>query len=119
MVGIDDAMDIFAEHGVGGMVGLLFTALCADSTITGLDGVTTNTKGGIIDHNWQQLRIQAVYVAAAALYTFSVSTVLLKIINSIPALRLRCTEEEESMGMDAVDVSCFTEMLDNTERPCL
>jgi Amt family ammonium transporter len=70
MVGIDDAMDIFAEHGVGGMVGLLFTALCADSTITGLDGITTNTKGGIINHNWAQLRIQAVYIGAAALTRF-------------------------------------------------
>jgi hypothetical protein len=120
MVGIDDAMDIFAEHGVGGMVGLLFTALCADSTITALDGVTTNTKGGWIDHNWQQLRIQAVYVGVAALYTLSVSAVLLKIINSIPLLRLRCTEEEESMGMDAVDVSCFTKVVqDKAERPYL
>jgi len=107
MVGIDDAMDIFAEHGVGGMVGLLFTALCADSTITGLDGVTTDTKGGIMNNNWSQLRIQAVYIAATALYTFSVSMVLLKIIDYIPALRLRCSEEEESVGMDAVAIGEF------------
>ena len=104
-------MDIFAEHGMGGMVGLLFTAICANSTIAGLDGVTTNIKG--------ELRIQAIYVAATASYTVAVSTVLLKMINFIPVLRLRCSEEEESMGMDAVDVSCFTEVLDNTERPCL
>jgi len=106
-VGIDDAMDIFAEHGVGGMVGLLFTALCADSTITGLDGVTIDTKGGFINRNWQQLRIQAVYLGVAALYTLSVSAILLKMLDYIPALRLRCSEEEESMGMDAVDVGEF------------
>jgi len=99
-------MDIFALHGVGGMLGLLFTGLCADATITGFDGVTT-IKGGAMNRNWSQMRIQAVYIAATAVYTFAVSASLLKLINFIPVLRLKCSEEEESMGMDAVDVGEF------------
>jgi Amt family ammonium transporter len=106
-VRIDDAMDIFAEHGVGGVTGLLFTAFAASSQITALDGVNMSTKGGFLDRNWSQLHIQVVYVLAAATYTFAASVLLLMVINYIPGLHLRCTEEEEAMGMDVVDVSFF------------
>jgi hypothetical protein len=104
LVRIDDAMDIFAEHGVGGMVGLLFSALCADSSIIALDGVNTAVKGGFMNRNWQQLHIQLVYIIVAALYTFSVSSLLCKAMNHIPGLHLRCTEEEESRGLDVVEI---------------
>ena len=36
----DDALDIFATHGIGGMVGNLLTALFADSRVAGFDGFT-------------------------------------------------------------------------------
>lgn len=50
----DDALDIFATHGIGGMVGNLLTALFADSRVAGFDGFT-EIPGGWINKNWVQL----------------------------------------------------------------
>lgn len=49
--GIDDSLDIFAQHGVGGMIGLLANGFFADSTIIALDGVS-HMPGGWLDQNW-------------------------------------------------------------------
>jgi len=98
-------LDIFAEHSVGGVIGLLFTALCADSNITSLDGVTTSTKGGFLNCNWKQLYIQIMYTTTAATYTYTISTLICKGLDLLPGLQLRCMEEEELEGMDAVEVS--------------
>lgn len=94
-------MDVFAEHGVAGMVGLLFNALFAASYIIGLDGVNVgNTPGGWVEHNWKQLYIQIAYIAAATAYSFVVSAIIAFLINKVPGLHLRASEEAELLGMD-------------------
>jgi ammonium transporter, Amt family len=45
ILGIDDSLDIFAQHGVGGMLGLLANALFAADYIISLDNVNTTVKG--------------------------------------------------------------------------
>jgi ammonium transporter, Amt family len=98
---IDDAMDVFAEHGVAGMVGLLFNGLFATNYIIGLDGVNNGLfVGGFIENNYKQLYIQLAYVVAVTAYTFVVSALLAFAIDKIPGLHLRASEEAELLGMD-------------------
>lgn len=94
-------MDVFAEHGVAGMLGLMANALFGATYIIGLDGVNTGIiSGGWIDHNYRQFYVQLAYVLAATGYAFTVSLILAYGINYIPGLHLRATEEAELLGMD-------------------
>lgn len=94
-------MDVFAEHGVAGMLGLLANAFFAANYIVGLDGVNTDLGGmGWIQHNWKQLYIQVAYICAATGWAFVMSALIAFIINKIPGLHLRASEEAELLGMD-------------------
>ncbi|KAK0198521.1 ammonium transporter [Armillaria mellea] len=87
---IDDALDLFAEHAVGGMVGLILTAFFGDSEVIALDGINTAALGGWMDRNWKQLYIQFAYV-----------------LDMIPGLQLRSSAEGERLGMDEVEIGEF------------
>lgn len=94
-------MDVFAEHGVAGMIGLLFNALFGVDHVVGLDGVNTGTRvGGWPIGNYRQLYIQLAYIVACTGYAFAMSTVLAHGINLLPGLHLRASEEAELLGMD-------------------
>lgn len=94
-------MDVFAEHGIAGMIGLMANALFGADYIIGLDGVNTGLyAGGWIKHNYKQFYIQLAYVLAATGYAFVMSAILALIINYIPGLHLRASEEAELLGMD-------------------
>lgn len=94
-------MDVFAEHGIAGMIGLMANALFGADYVIGLDGVNTGLyPGGWIKHNYKQFYIQLAYVVAATGYAFVVSALLALIINYIPGLHLRASEEAELLGMD-------------------
>jgi len=105
---IDDSMDVFAEHGVAGMIGLMFNALFGVDYVVGLDGVNTgvpNPKtgtgiGGWPIGNYRQFYIQLAYILACICYAFIVSAILAYIVNFIPGLHLRALEEAELLGMD-------------------
>lgn len=93
-------MDVFAEHGVAGMIGLIFNGLFGASYIIGLDGVNTGLTGGWIDHDWALLGKQIAYIAAASAWAFVVSALIAFVIDKIPGLKLRASEEAELLGMD-------------------
>lgn len=101
-------MDVFAEHGVAGMLGLMANALFGADYIVGLDGVNTGVPnpttgtgiGGWVIHNYRQFYIQLAYVVAATGYAFVMSAIIAYLINFIPGLHLRATEEAELLGMD-------------------
>lgn len=104
---IDDSMDVFAEHGIAGMVGLMFNALFGADYIIGLDGVNTglttadgSNAGGWLNHNYKQFYIQLAYVVACTGYSFVMSAILAYGINYVPGLHLRASEEAELLGMD-------------------
>jgi Amt family ammonium transporter len=98
---IDDSMDVFAEHGVAGIVGLIFNAFFAADYIIGLDGVSTGIiTGGWLNHNWKQLYIQIAYIVACTAYAFVMSAIIAFVIDKIPGLHLRASEEAELLGMD-------------------
>ena len=102
---IDDALDLFSEHAIGGIIGLFFNGLFADSSIIALDGVNTSIKGGWVDGNFKQLGLQLAYICAAVGYTFVVTALLAKGLDMIPGMQLRGTMDDEVIGMDEVEAS--------------
>jgi Amt family ammonium transporter len=83
------------------MVGLLFNGFFAANYIIGLDGVSTGLiNGGWVNHNWKQLYIQFAYIVTCTAYSFVVSAAIAGLINLVPGLNLRASEEAELLGMD-------------------
>jgi len=97
---IDDTMDVFSEHGIAGMLGLLFNGLFAADYIIGMDGVNMEIKAGWLNKNWKQLGVQIAYICACSAYTFVVTVIICYAVNAIPGLKLRASEEAELLGMD-------------------
>ena len=99
-------MDVFAEHGLAGMIGLIFNALFGVDYVIGLDGVNVaqtgaaHGVGGFPIGNYKQLYIQVAYIVACTGYAFVMSAILAYIVNYIPGLKLRASEEAELLGMD-------------------
>jgi Amt family ammonium transporter len=89
---LDDTLDVFPCHGIGGMVGMLMTGLFATKTVNGAgnDGWFYGNSAFF----FTQLKAMAIVVA----YSFGVSFLIFKFINFI--LPLRVTAEEEELGLD-------------------
>lgn len=94
-------MDVFAEHGIAGIIGLMANAVFGADYIVALDGVNSPFQPlGFMQNNYKQLYIQFAYVVASCAYAFAVSALIAFIINKIPGLHLRASEEAELLGMD-------------------
>ncbi|MEO6915469.1 MAG: ammonium transporter [Chitinophagaceae bacterium] len=90
---LDDTLDVFPCHGVGGMVGMLMTGIFASTTI--------NSAGadGALYGNWAFFGKQALGMVIVVTYSFVVSYLIFKFINLIQPIRVSSAEEE--MGLDA------------------
>jgi len=99
----DDALDIFATHAIGGLVGNILTGIFAQKSIAGFDG-TTVIPGGWMDHNWRQLGLQLANSVAGMSYSFVVTTLILWAMHFIPSLCLRCNAESEIVGVDDAEM---------------
>ena len=93
---IDDSLDVFPVHGVGGILGTMAAGLFASSEL-GIFSGQGLAEGMTIP---SQLWVQFVGVISVAAYTAIVSFVLLKITGVLVGLRV--TEEEETEGLDVV-----------------
>ncbi len=91
-ISIDDSLDVWAAHGIGGLIGALLTGIFAEKAI--------NSAGnnGLLFGNPAQLGIQLVAVAVTATYSFVATYVLLKLLSL--KLNLRVTKKEELEGLD-------------------
>jgi Amt family ammonium transporter len=88
---IDESLDVFACHGVGGAWGLLATGIFATAAV--------NSAGsGLIDGNARQILIQLAAIAVIMAYSFGVSWVLAKLLNVTMGLRVQ--QQEEVVGLD-------------------
>lgn len=103
---VDDALDIFAEHAIGGLIGNILTGLFATEYIPHLDGVTT-VRGGWLSHNWVQLGYQLADSLAGGLYSFCGTCIILFLMNLIPGLSLRVSEKDEISGLDEAEIGEF------------
>jgi Amt family ammonium transporter len=95
----DDALDVFAVHGVGGIVGNLLTGVFAQRSISLLGG-TPIKDGGMLDGHHVQLAYQLASSVAGLGYSFVMTYILLFLIDKIPGLSLRLHPEKEELGVD-------------------
>ncbi|KAG0023099.1 hypothetical protein BGZ80_010401 [Entomortierella chlamydospora] len=99
----DDAFDVFAVHGVGGIVGNLLTGIFAQKWVAALDGATV-IDGGWLDGHWIQLAYQLADSAAGLSWSFTVTFLILFIMNKIPGLTLRVDADREHRGLDIAEL---------------
>jgi Amt family ammonium transporter len=90
---VDDTLDVFPCHGIGGMVGMLMTGVFASKAV--------NAAGadGLFYGNASFFLIQLKAMIIVVVYSFTVSFIIFKLIAFI--LPLRVSEEEEELGLDA------------------
>jgi len=90
-LGLDDSLDVFGAHGIGGITGAVLTGVFASKAWGG--------TAGLLEGNAQQVWIQIVAVVAAIVLSAVMSFVLYKVVGAI--LPLRTEEREEAVGLDA------------------
>ncbi len=88
---IDDALDVFAVHGVGGTFGAIATGVLATTAI--------NAAGrGLVDGNAGQVSTQLLGVGATIAYAAVATFVIVKVVDVV--LGLRVGADEEALGLD-------------------
>ena len=91
---IDDALDVFACHGIGGMVGMLLTGVFASNTVNPAVG----ENQGLIFGDATLFLNQLTALIIVSIFAFSASYFLFFIVNKITPLRV--SEEKEVLGLD-------------------
>jgi len=91
-LGVDDSLDVWGVHGVGGTWGALATGVFADTAIN------PAASNGLLLGNPGLLAVQAVGVAAAWFYAGAVTWLLLKLLDLTIGLRVKASEE--MIGLD-------------------
>ena len=87
---LDDTLDVFAAHGVGGASGAILTGVFATAAVGG--------ASGLVDGNPGQVLTQAIAIIGVAVYTGVMTFILLKVIGAVTPLRP--SDAEEAVGMD-------------------
>ena len=90
--GYDDALDVVAVHGVGGLWGALATGLFASVSVNP-DGAS-----GLFFGNASQFTIQVVGAGAVMVFSLVVSAAILKVVDM--TIGLRVSNEDEVQGLD-------------------
>jgi Amt family ammonium transporter len=83
LLNVDDSLDVFGVHGIGGIVGSLLTGVFASKTISGVTG---------------SVAVQAMGVLAVAVYSAAATAMLLWVVKM--AVGLRVDEDAERTGLD-------------------
>lgn len=96
---IDDSLDVFPVHGVGGILGTMLAGVFA-STELGLFSGQGFADG--INSMGQQVGVQAIGVLSTFIYTAIVTFILFKIVGMMVG-GLRVSPDQESQGLDIVD----------------
>ena len=91
---IDDSLDVFSVHGVGGILGTLLVGIFASSQL-GIFSGQGLAEGVTIS---QQLWVQFIGVISTFIYTAIITVILLKVIDML--IGLRVNEDEETEGLD-------------------
>jgi len=88
---LDDTLDVFPCHGIGGMVGMLMTGIFATKAVNAAGN--NGWAYGNSDFFWIQVKAMGIAVG----YSFVVSFLIFKFINFIVPLRVSRDEEEEGL----------------------
>lgn len=92
-VAVDDTLDVWAAHGIGGLTGAVLTGIFAEKAINEFG------NNGLLFGNPAQLSVQVTAVAITAAYSFLATIVLLKVINYFTELRVSKPEEKQGLDM--------------------
>jgi ammonium transporter, Amt family len=90
---IDDSLDVFPVHGVGGLLGTLLTAIFVSATFGGIGYPDKVTMG-------EQFVTQLIGVVATAVWSGVLTWILLKLVDAVVGMRV--AGEEETEGLDTV-----------------
>lgn len=90
---VDDTLDVFPSHGVGGMVGMIMTGVFAHNSIN--SAVESN---GLFYGETSLFYAHIIGLIGASAFTLIVAFILLKIVDLITPLRVK--EEDELVGLD-------------------
>ena len=93
VLGVDDSLDVFPVHGVGGTLGTILTGVFASAALGGAGYAEKVTMGG-------QVLVQLTGVIATAVWCGVVTWLLLKLTDAVAGLRV--TGDEETEGLDTV-----------------
>jgi ammonium transporter, Amt family len=91
---IDDSLDVFPVHGVGGILGTLLVAVFASANLGVFSGQGYNEGMDMMS----QLGVQAIGVLATGVYTAIITFGILKAVDAIVGLRV--TDDQETEGLD-------------------
>jgi Amt family ammonium transporter len=89
---IDDSLDVFAVHGVGGAIGVLLTAIFVDAALGGA-GLAEGRSVG------DQLAIQTTGVVAVLIWSLVLSFVIAKGVQAFIGLRVGSDTEEQGLDL--------------------
>jgi Amt family ammonium transporter len=92
-LGVDDSLDVFPVHGVGGTLGTFLTGIFAAAALGGVGYPEGQTMGG-------QVLVQLTGIVATAVWSGVVTYVLLKVCDAVVGMRVAADEETE--GLDTV-----------------
>jgi Amt family ammonium transporter len=98
---IDDTLDVFACHGVGGVVGALLTGVFATTS------VNAGGANGLLYGNPQLLGVQAISVLATALYAAAGTAVVLLALKRVTSLRTSQHDEERGVDLSEHDENAY------------
>jgi len=90
---VDDSLDVFPVHGVGGMLGTLLTGIFVSAAFGGIGYPEKVTMGG-------QVLTQLIGIVAVGAWSGIITWVLLKLTDALAGLRVQ--GEEETEGLDTV-----------------
>ena len=89
---VDDALDVFAVHGVGGAIGILLTAVFADAALGGIGYADGMTMGS-------QFAAQATGLGAVLLWSLLLSFFITKVVRAVVGLRVNGETEEQGLDL--------------------
>jgi len=95
MLRIDDSLDVFPVHGVGGMMGTLLAGVFSATTLGVFSGFGFAEGIGSMA---AQVKVQVIGVVAVVVFTAGITWVLLKLVDLM--IGLRVSEEDEVQGLD-------------------
>jgi Amt family ammonium transporter len=98
LFGVDDGLEVFKLHGIGGMMGSFLTGIFATQAVSALDG-SSRFPGGIDGHGIQVGK-QFAEITSISIYSFTCTAIMLYAMKYIPGLHLRVQDEAEMIGYD-------------------
>jgi Amt family ammonium transporter len=89
-LGVDDSLDVFPVHGVGGLLGTFLTGVFAAAALGGVGYAEGQTMGG-------QVLVQLAGIVTTAVWSGAITFVLLKASDALVGLRVAAEEETEGL----------------------